>query len=205
MEKEMPKFYVEGLDLAKAVVRWTDRAIKRVRWSDKELDKLFAKRSAIEIIASGKTFYMNPCLDLSLVTSVVLKLNNVDYNLVIEEHKKTANFPFNRLHFVIEFNDQTGDYFINYAKLDIVEIAKGPYSSHPNLEQARILRIPGEQIDPDKPIHKILGLDSLDDLGKFFEGYQLTPQLERIKRDNNPETYQNYKAVCGNDLKINIE
>ena len=106
---EIPKFYLEGIDLAKAVIRWTDSAVKRVRWSDEELDKLFAKRSAIEVIASGKTSYITPCLDLSLVTSAALKSNNVDYNLVIEEHKKTANFPFNRLHFVIEFNDQTGD------------------------------------------------------------------------------------------------
>ena len=194
-----------GINLAKEIVENVGNTVKRVRWTNEEIDKNVGKRRAREIIESENTHYMNPCLDLTLASLLLLKERGVNHALVIEEHAPTRDYPFNRLHFVAEFSDNTGSYVINYAKPNLVTLSQGVYTRHPEIEQRKLIRLTKEVLDLSSLVHVNLGAKSVDDLGDIFEGYKLASNVDRLKEDNTPIKYQAYLKKKGHNLQVRIE
>ena len=133
----------KGIALGQEIALWVDKKIKRIYWTNEEIDQWFGKRSIKEIIKNGTTCFMNPCFDLTLVSSYLLTQNNINNTLVIEEHLPTKEFNFNRLHFALDFIDKTGKYHINYKNENTVYINHGEYQGRKDLPQAQIIKISG--------------------------------------------------------------
>ena len=192
-----------GIDLAKEIVFEVDEKIERIFWTNEQIDKFFAQRSAIEILKNGKTGFMNPCLDLTLVSAAIMASKSIPYFFVIEEHLPTSEFNFNRLHFALDFQHKNIKYFLNYKKANEVHIGKGEYIGRQDIPLSQIIRIPGEIINPYRPICKSLGYDTLNDLIKDkFNDYSLELNIKRLKQDNSKENYISHKKECGDKFKI---
>jgi len=193
----------KGIALGQAIALWVDKKIKRVQWTNEQIDNWFGKRSVKEIIQNGTTCFMNPCLDLTLVSSYVLTQNNIKNNLVIEEHLPTKEFNFNRLHFALDFLDETGKYFLNYEQENKAYVCVGEYSGRKDIPQAKIIKISGALIKPDKSLYENLK-ESLEKLfNGFSTGYSLEKNLQRLKEDNKAENYFRYKKNFGENFIIN--
>jgi len=194
------------IDIVKNIVYKIDKKVKRIYWTNEEIDKYFAKRSAISILDSETTCFMNPCLDLTLASAAIMHSKDIPHVFVIEEHLPTKEFPFNRLHFALEFKDERKNYVLNYKTGNRVYISEGNYNGRKDIPMAQIMRIPGKKINPYKTIYKNLGYDTLEELIKNkFKGYSLENNLNRLKRDNSEEEYKSYKTRCGEKFNIIIE
>ena len=193
-------------DIAEDVVLQVNQKVKRVYWTNDKIDKFFARRSAKEIITDGTTCFMNPCLDLTLVSSYFLSSNNIEHNFVIEEHLPTKEFSFNRLHFALEFQNQNKNYTLNYKRVNEVYLSEGNYAGREDIPCVQIIKIPGENINPYKSIYRNLGYDTLEDLIKDkFKGYSLDSNINKLKQDNYKENYNQYKKRFGKELNLIIK
>lgn len=192
-----------GIDLAKEIVYEVNEKVKRDYWTNKEIDKFFAKRSAKDIIQNGTTCFMNPCLDLTLVSAAIMFSKYIPYDFVIEEYLPTKEFPFNRLHFTLEFKYKNKGYALNYKKCNEVYIIEGKYNGREDIPLAQMIRVSGEKICPEKTLSENLGYNTLENLIKNkFKGYSLESNLNRLKKDNSEENYKLYKKKYGEDFKI---
>lgn len=195
-----------GIELAKEIIREVTNKVKRVYWTNEQIDNLFGKRSAKEIIQNGTTCFMNPCLDLTLVSSYLMFSRGIQHQFVIEEHLPTPEFNFNRLHFVLEFQHENKIYGMNYKKCNEVYIYEGNYNGREDIPRASMMKISGESINPYKTLHENLGYKRLEDLTKEkFIGYSLEKNLERLKQDNSKERYGVYKQKYGEKINIILE
>lgn len=181
---------MEGINLAKNIITEVNSKIKRVYWTNKQIEKYFAKRTVKEIINQGNTCYMNPCSDLTLVTSEILSKNKIQHNWIIEEHFPTKDFNFNRLHFALEFVYKEKIYFINYKRLNEVYVNFGKYKGREDLLSSLMIKFPHEGIDFNKSLHKNI-LNSK--LKSKLENFSLRKNIDRLKKDNSLENYNNYK------------
>jgi len=207
-----------GIELAKEIILEVNQKVKRIYWTNEEIDLYFGKRSAVEIIRNGTTCFMNPCFDLNLVSGAIMLSRHMPYNLIIEELLPTKDFNFdksnlvlkdfnfNRLHFALEFQQNGGKCGIDYKRENEIYIFEGGYNGREDIPIAKTMKIPGEKINPYKPVHQNLGYDSLEDLIKNkFNGYSLESNLNRLKKDNSKENYRAYKQRYGEELKIIIK
>lgn len=188
-----------GIEIAKSIVFEVDEKIKRIYWTNKEIDKWFARRSAKEIINSGNTCFMNPCSDLTLVSSFIMSQKNIPHEWVIKEYLPTKDFNFNRLHFVLEFKCNNESYAIDYKTLNDVYIYEGGYNGREDLPLAKTIRVPNKQINLNKSLHEII---SNSNLGSRLENYSLKSNLNRLKQDNSMENYNNFKQENGENFII---
>jgi hypothetical protein len=193
----------DGIILAKEIISEVNNRVRRIYWTNDEIDKYFAKRSATEILRNGFTGFMNPCLDLTLVSASMMTSRDVPYFFVIEEHLPVPNFNFNRLHFALEFQSRDKNYFLNYKKDNEAHIGEGKYEGRKDLPLSQIKRISREKINPDKPIYQNFGYETLNEfLENEFCDYSLESNLYRLKLDNSTENFNKHKRECGEDFKI---
>lgn len=191
------------INLAKEIVFEVNKKVRRVYWTNEQLDKWFGRRSAKEILDNGTTCFMNPCPDLTFVSAYLMSSNNIKHNIVVEEHFPTKEFPFNRLHFALEFQSKDKRYSLNYKKCNEVYISGGDYNGREDIPQAGMIRISGENLNPYKSIYENLGYDSLEELIKNkFIGFSLEKNLSRLKQDNSQENFRLYDKIYGNGFKI---
>jgi hypothetical protein len=203
-EKSFP--IMDGIALAKEIISEVNRKVKRTDWTNEQIDRLFGRRSAQEILKDGTTCFMNPCLDLTLVSAYLMSSKNIPHQFIIEEYLPIQQFNFNRLHFAIEFQTGNENYALDYKKNNEVNIIKGKYNGRSDLQKVSRIFIPGEIINPFKTINESLGYSSLEDLTKDkFTGYSLEKNLNRLKQDNFKENYEMYQRVYGEEFKILIE
>jgi len=191
-----------GIEITKDILYHTNK-IKRIYWTNEEIDNYFGKRSAQDIIQNGTTCFMNPCFDLTLASAGILFGNKIPHTFVIEEHFPTKDFPFNRLHFVLEFEDKKEKYFLNYKKTNEVYLSGGRYNGREDIPCAQIIRIPGERINPEKTLSENMGYDTLENLiYDKFKGYSIRKNIDRLKQDNSEEKYKLYDANYGKEFKL---
>ena len=188
-----------GIDFAKAIVEEVDNRVKRIYWTNDKIDKWFAKRSAKEILNSGNTCFMNPCSDVTLVSSFLIDQYYVPHRLVIEEHPPTEHFDFNRLHFVLEFIYKKRLYVLNYQKSNDVYIYEGTYKGRKDLPLAQIIKFPSKQINFNKSLHEIINNSNI---GSRLKNYSLESNLNRLKQDNSIKNYNNFKQENGENFII---
>ncbi len=188
-----------GINLAKKIILSIDKGVRRIYWTNQEIDKWFAKRSAKEIINNGHTCFMNPCSDLTFVTSFILSLNNLPHEWIIEEILPTKKFNFNRLHFALEFNLHDKLYVIDYKRNNEVYVFKGNYNRRENLPIKQIIRFPDDQIDLEKSLYENINNSNLK---SYLKDYSLKENINKLKRDNSPENYKRFKRLFGENLII---
>ena len=205
---------MNGIELAKEIAYEVNGKVKRVYWTNEQIDKWFGRRSAKEIIDNKTTCFMNPCLDLTLVSSYLMSSQHIPHQFIIEEHLPAKDFNFDksnlvlkdfdfRLHFAIEFQHNDEKFGINYKRENEVHIFEGEYNGRKDILQAGIIKIPGEKINPFMPLYRNLGYDSLEDLIKDkFKGFSLEKTINRLKNDNNIENFKDYQRRNGEDFKI---
>ncbi len=188
-----------NIETVKKIVKEVDSKIKRVYWTNKEIDGKFVKRSVNKILKDGNTFYRNPCGDVTLVTSYLMFQNKILHNWVIEEHLPTKDFDFNRLHFVLEFENNKKTNVLNYKELNKVYLYEGIYNRREDLPSSQIIKFSSDKIDFEKSLQENL-IDM--DITKKLNGYSLEKNLNRLKQDNFIEYYNNFKEENGNKFKI---
>ena len=193
----------DGIILAKEIISEVNNRVRRIYWTNDEIDKYFAKRSATEILRNGFTGFMNPCLDLTLVSASMIASRDIPYFFIIEEHLPTTNFDFNRLHFVLEFQSRDRQYFLNYKKDNEVHIGEGKYEGRKDIPLSQIKRISGEKINPYKPIYQNFGYETLNAfIENEFNGYSLESNLQRLKLDNSVTNFNKHEKECGKNFKV---
>jgi hypothetical protein len=203
--KDIPVFPETGIDFATRLVMWVDKYITRDRWSDRDIERTFARRSPIQVIEEGETFYMNPCLDLTLATAGLAQRNGVPHTLVMEEHGPTADYSFNRLHFALELHDTETTWHINYRNGNNVHIGKGNYPGRKDLPQLTFIRKDWYEIDYTIPLHASLGFKTLPQaFKKLFKGYDIAKQLARLKKDNTKRNYEAYQKACSSEFVLHL-
>ncbi len=185
----------KGIALGQAIALWVDKKIKRTYWTNEQINKKFGRRSIKEIIEERTTCFMNPCSDLTLVSSYLLTQNQIKNNLVIEEHLPTKEFNFNRLHFALDYADGTGIYHLNYKDNNFAYVGIGEYLGREDIPQAQLIRISGEEINPNKPLY--------ENLKNIKTEFSLEKNLQKLKRDNSEENYNHYKKKYGERFIIN--
>jgi hypothetical protein len=197
------EIYRNGIYTASNIAHEVDAKVKRVFWTNEQIDEFFAKRSATEILYNGSTGFMNPCLDLTLVSSSIMSSKRIPHYFVIEEHLPVYEFPFNRLHFALEFKNGNQDYVMDYKGENEVHIYSGKYKGRQDIPSAGIIRILGDKINPYKALFKSLGYETMGDLiNDKFKGYSLKTNLIRLKQDNSIENYKDYLRRNGENIKI---
>jgi len=179
-----------GIEIAKGIVSEVDKKVKRIYWTNNEIDNWFVKRSVKKIINSGNTCFMNPCSDITLVSSYMMNQNNISHRWIIEEYLPTKDFNFNRLHFALEFEYNNESYVLDYKKDNDVYIYEGEYNGRNDLPTAQIIKFPSKQINFNKSLHEII---SNSNIGSRLENYSLKSNLNRLKQDNSLENYNNFK------------
>lgn len=193
----------KSIELAKEIALETNKRVKRIYWTNEEIEKYFGNRSTQEIIQNGTTCFMNPCLDLTLVSAYLMSSRRVEHDLIIEEHLPTQEFPFNRLHFAIEFKNSDKSYFINYKRNNEVHIFKGNYNGREDILQEKMIILPGEKINPYRQIYKNLGYETLEELIKDkFTGFSVEHIINRLKHDNSLKNFNDYLKKYGEGLNI---
>ena len=142
---------------------------------------------------------MNPCSDLTLVSSFIMDQSNIPHRWIIEEHLPTEHFNFNRLHFVLEFKYNNKPYVLNYQKLNDVYIYEGGYNGRPDLPSSQTIRFSSKQIDFNESLHKNIVNSNI---GSRLENYSLESNLNKLKKDNLIENYNNFKQKHGESFII---
>jgi len=142
---------------------------------------------------------------------------HIPYKFIIEEQLPTKDFNFDkstlvlkdfdfRLHFALDFQNKDEKYGLDYKRENEVHIFYGGYNGRTDIQNAQIIRVSGEKINPFIPLYKNLGYNSLEDLIKDkFKGYSLEKNLKRLKQDNSIENYKAYKQRCGENFNIIIK
>jgi hypothetical protein len=199
------EIYRNGIYTARDIVYEVDAKVKRVFWTNEQIDEFFAKRSATEILYSEFTGFMNPCLDLTLVSSSIMSSKKIPHVFVIEEHSPTLEFPFNRLHFALEFKNGNQDYVMDYKGENEVHIYIGKYNRRKDIPSAQIIKILGDKINPYKALFKSLGYNTIESMKDKFLGYSLEANLSRLKQNNSIENYKDYLRRNGEKFKIIIK
>jgi hypothetical protein len=202
------------INSVKDIVSEVNKKVRRVYWTNEQIDKWFGKRSAQEIIKNGTTCFMNPCLDLTLVSAYLMSSEHIPHELIIEEHLPTRDFNFDksnlvlkdfdfRLHFAIDFQHGSEKYNLDYKKENEVYILKGNYNGRKDIPRAGMTVISGADINPYKTIYENLRYNTLEELIKDkFIGFSLEKNLNKLKQDNSQENYNFYQERCRDGFKI---
>ena len=200
--EDLPIFTSNNFDLKiSGMVGLIATAVSPEKWDNDKIDSAFAQRSAEQILADGHTFYMNPCLDYTLVMLELLKRNEVDAALVMEELR--GEYPFNRVHFALEFSDGKTPRFIDFSHGMHVRYGIGEYRHHnSDLEQISIRRSPGGDIKPELPLHQSLGCNLLEHIDGYFVDFSLDVVIERLKQDNTEKNYEAFEQKHGDGLLL---
>jgi hypothetical protein len=141
---------------------------------------------------------------------------HIPHQFIIEEHKPTKDFNFDksnlvvkdfdfRLHFALDFQHGNEKYNLDYKRENEVYIPKGDYNGRKDIPRAGMTVISGENINPYRAIHENLGYNTLGELIQDkFVGFSLEKSLDRLKKDNSQENYNFYQERCRNGFKIII-
>lgn len=208
---------MESIEIAKEIILEVNEKVKRVYWTNEQINRYFGKRSAKEILDSKQTCFMNPCSDLTLVSSYFMSSKGIKHDLIIEEHAPAKDFNFDksklvikdfdyRLHFGIDFLYKGEKWGIDYKRENEVYIIKGGYNGREDMPKISIIKMHGEEINPYRAIHKNLGYNSLEELiANKFKGFSLEKNISRLKQDNNLNNFKEYKKRNGDNFKIIIK
>lgn len=189
----IPKIEGTGLTRITNFVEWVDQNIVRAQWDNQRIENKYANRTPREIIEEGNVFYMNPCLDLTLVYTALANENGVGGNMVIEVYNAPSRLDFNPIHLAMEFETEKGVVSVNHLGKEKVEIWPGAYKERVAAKRAmHPIRMPVQKINPDLPIHKSLGFKSREECTRMFEGYSLRKHLDRMKQDNTLDNYSKF-------------
>lgn len=205
-----------AINSAKEIILEVNKKVKRVYWTNEEINKYFGRRPVNQILLSGETGFMNPCLDLTLASSHLMNLKGIEHDLIIEEHSPSKDFNFDkskkviknfdyRLHFGIDFLYDKEKWGIDYKRENEVYILKGGYTGRGDIPRSSITRINGKNLSPNKPLYETLGYNSLQELIKDkFNGFSLEKNICRLNKDNDIQNFEEYKKRNGKRFKIVI-
>lgn len=184
----------EGEELKKAldIIRWVQKNIQLTRWEHKDLDKIGA-RSVDEIINSGHTNYMNPCVDKTITTAVLLKEAGLKPKLVIHERiGRQTNGPV--IHFAIETPLDGKTHTIDFPGLMVAQVYGGkfdPIKSSPYEKSLAVHRFPTTGFNRSSTLEGLVFGGRL----KHFNRSHLAAVISAMKRTDSPMLYMNTKKV----------
>ena len=171
----------------KKIVEHIHRLIKKERLDNEYIENKLGKTSARELLSTGKTFYMNPCLDFVLVTIEGLKRIGIqEVKFVIEELKCPWNLY--KLHFGIDIPHQGEKYYIDYRSKNDVFLGKGDFESNyadKGEHVENIIRIDADHIWTDDNIYTLMDKKLIE--FKFFDPKIFDMLKKKLKKDNTEE------------------
>ncbi len=170
--------------LLQKVIQHIHNLVKKEKTDNEYIEKHMGKLSARNILATGKTSYMNPCLDFVLVTIEWLKRSWIkDINLVIDE-LETQWWP-HKIHFGIELRNKWTTYYIDYRFKNNVFIGKGDFESKYQEKWERVankIKINSKYISIDDNMYTLV--DKWLVLFKFFDIKILNILKQKLQNDN---------------------
>lgn len=176
----------------KKIVNHIHYLVKKEKLDNEYIDNNLGNVSARQILTTGKTFYMNPCLDFVLVTIEGLKRIGIkDTSFVIEELQCPGNQY--KLHFGVDIPYQGENYYIDYRTKNDVFLGKGNFQSNyadKNEQVANIIKIDAEDMWSDDTIYTLIEKKLLK--FKFFDPKVFDMLKEKLKKDNTNEQRENW-------------
>ncbi|MFM7088305.1 MAG: hypothetical protein ACKOW9_02110 [Candidatus Paceibacterota bacterium] len=193
----LPQFEGSVEEKMRQLIDWMNECVEIKMWENQDIDKKFAKRSAAEILADKDTGYMNPCSDLSLVAYALMRKNNLEPSFVAEVLNQ-ENRPGTRMHFALEFNDESG----SLRTLDFVSggnafLKKGEYvNDRPDVTSIQVFRIK-QPIDFYENIEQILIRD-----GSLNDNIDVQEIANGLKAMNTTTRFDAHKRRLKNNMKL---
>jgi len=202
MQDKIPKISEPGKDVKEVInslLEWLNSNIEKKRWDNDKLEQKFGKRSAMEILKDGDTFYMNPCLDYTLVTYEILRRNSFRPSIAIDELIQKL-YDFHNLHFALEFKHKNQPYYLDFTQLNKVLLGRGMFSNErDDVTVFQTLRI-RKELDPEKNI-----FENLSEYEEKLMDFRIERVLKQIKKDNTPKTYKSYLDFLGKNSGLYVE
>lgn len=160
----------------------TDQLQKDILWN----------RSVRELLSSGETFYMHPCIDYTLLTIEHLKRYGFENIFLMIDELETPEW-YIKLHFAINISYQGHLYSIDYMSRNTVLLWKWSFrSSYKNKEEQikKSHRIEASYITLDDKFIDIV--KKADIHFHYFNVDYLEFSKQKIERDHTPENFQKW-------------
>ena len=191
MAKQIPVFRGTETERLEQAIKWVKRKVRLRRWTNQEIGKFFSKRTPREILDSGHAFYMNSCLDRTLVLMETLKANDFKPKMVSELLSvKGINVP----HFALEMKIEGKTVCAQFIENGLAAISDGykPFKAGvPGVRSIEIFRDSCENFSIDKNYFQAL---SKTRTGKNFSRVNMDAIIEKMKMDNTLRKHSNFKA-----------
>lgn len=176
------------LNFLKELVEHTHKILKKERFENNYIEKKFSKQSTRELLSTGKTFYMNPCLDFVLVTIEWLKKAGVkDIQFIMEELSCPQNIY--KVHFGIEITVGNCNYYIDHIGKNDVYIWKGKFASNFEHKWEKVIhttKTDAKNISLDDTLYTLIEKKIIHP--KFFKINELLETFKtRLKKHNTIE------------------
>ena len=173
--------------LLKKVIQHMHSLVKKVKTDNTYIEKHMGKLSARNILARGKTSYMNPCLDFVLVTIEWLKRAWIeDIQFVIDELEWTW-WP-HKIHFGIELIHKGTPYYVDYRFKNNVFIGKGNFDSSYQEKWENVvnkIKVDAKNISIDDNMYALV--DKWLVQFKFFDINVLDMLKQKLQQNNTDE------------------
>ena len=181
------------------IIRGVQQQMQLVRWPPEKYGRLYGKRSVEQIIKEKNTNYMNPCLDLTMVTIHLLREHGFNPTCIaqelIGEHTGKPT-----LHFAIEVPVAEKTYTIDFPRSKTANFYEGAFDhmkSFPHLMPIEVHRLPTDHFTiKTKPFH-FFGVARLRRIGARFKRVKyahIRKAFTAMSKADHPELHATVRA-----------
>lgn len=144
----LPLFHGNGPSVAQATIDWVHRHVKKAAWNGDRLRECFMQRDAAQILEDGDTLAVGPCTDRTAIAALVLRFNEVPFDVVVHERKVWGYGPTATIHMAIELTDVNPRCWFDFHAHD-TRFLPGTYTYRSDLEETiQLRRFHGGDFDP---------------------------------------------------------
>lgn len=199
---ETPLKYEENKEDIKSflekIIHQTFSYLKKTNFNKQDadyfLDNYFWRLSIRELLSLGHTFYMNSCIDYTLVTLEFLRRAGFkNINFVLQELRTPGWFV--KLHFWLEIRENCTLYNIDYKQKNEVIIGKWKFNSDYQDKREQVVytqAVPSSKISLDDNLETLIQKDIIN-LHMFIPGSEKYLS-EKLKQDNTQEKTR--RLIC---------
>jgi len=196
----MLSIVTETIEEIASIAEFVSGKVRRVRWTNEEIDRKFARRCAEEILSEAETFYMNPCLDLTLTTIHSLNVKGFHTQLVMQA-VRVKNIQRTMPHFAIQILEN--DAFLDFNIFNSIILGRGQYSNiRSGITIVSERTYNGSYVSAQKNLLDILGVKSFEEVSGMLGDYSFSEHVLNLKKSNSREKYERYLRLVGEAYKI---
>lgn len=147
---DLPVFYGHPIAKVHSAIDWIHNKVKKSVWDGARLREHFMRRTPAEILNDGDTLAIAPCPDRTVIAALLLRHNNVPFNLILHESEsEDAGLEPPTIHLALELEDRAGMYWFDFFALE-TRFVRGSYSYRADIavKTLQLTRLGGSDFDP---------------------------------------------------------